>query len=314
MSASKIPAASAVAYGDSVAKAPAVPDVAPLTVDELLEKCKGRSSAELLKILKAATAHAEKASKAPTKKGVKKANAALKKASDVPLSPEEAEKAAKRGAQLDKPRAWVTFVGVHARANGWLPFPAKVTAKDKLTGEKTENILEMPASVQKDGAHVFPDGKTFNHKHAMSLSKSYWVAKTKLGTNERLYQEFEEQYVAPVRGAEKEAEESEEAEETEEKESESEAPQEPVPAAAKAAKPKAEKAEKPKKAIKSEQTWVAPKNGKFAPWTFNGRKVRRNKDNYVVGTDSDGEDEWLGLYNPETNEIEECDVPEDFTA
>ena len=189
-----LPAASAVA-------APSAPS-APLTVDEIVEQLKDRTAAELFKIIKEATKYGEKASKnaASPKKGTRK-SAAAKKESDAPLTAEEAEKAAKRGAQLDKPRAWVTFVGNDARANGWSAFPAKVTAKDKVTGEKTESIVEMPASEEQDGKHVFPDGKAFNHKHAMSLSKSYWVAKAKEGERQDLYQAFEKQYVAPVRGA-----------------------------------------------------------------------------------------------------------------
>ena len=287
-----LPIASAVA-------APSAPS-APLTVDEILEQLKGRSAAELFKVLKAVAALAEKTSKVATSS---KKGAALKKAakgSDVPLSPEEAEKAAKRGAQLDKPRAWVTFVGEHARDNGWPAFPAKVTATDKLTKVKTESIVEMPESEKRGDAHVFPDGKAFNHKHAMSLSKAYWVAKAKEGVRQDLYAEFEAQYVPPVRGASASASEAEE---------ESKEP-EVIPSAA-ATAPKSKKV-----APKSKKTddWVAPTNGKFAPWTFNGRAVRRNKDNYVVGKDADGEDEWLGQYNPQTNEIEECDVPEDFTA
>jgi hypothetical protein len=333
MSAAKIPAASAIA-------APSAP-LAPLTVDELVEQLKGRSATELFKIIKAATTLAEKASKVPTKKGTKKA---AKKDSDVPLSPEDAEKAAKRGAQLDKPRAWVTFVGNDARANGWPAFPAKVTATDKLTKVKTESIVEMPASEEQNGAHVFPDGKAFHHKHAMSLSKAYWVAKTQTGSRQDLYAEFEAQYVAPVRGVSAEGASAEgasaaasETEDTEDIYDELQAPS--AAAAAPAPKPKADESKpkaaeskpkaaeskpkaaesKPKKsALKPKKAtadvWVAPANGKFAPWTFNGRAVRRNKDNYVVGKDVDGEDEWLGQYNPATNEIEECDVPEDFTA
>ena len=306
-----LPAASAV-YGDSVAKAPSAPS-APLTVDEIVEQLKDRTAAELFKIIKEATKYGEKASKnaASPKKGTRKS--AAKKDSDVPLSPEEAEKAAKRGAQLDKPRAWVTFVGNDARAHGWSAFPAKVTAKDKVTGEKAESIVEMPESKeQEDGKHVFPDGKAFNHKHAMSLSKAYWVAKTKEGSRQDLYAEFEAQYVAPVRGAASAAATSDAEEETE---AEPEAPSAaPAPAPAHA-KPKETKPKKvTPKLKKATDEWVAPTNGKFAPWTFNGRAVRRNKDNYVVGKDVDGEDEWLGYYNPKTNEIEECDVPEDFTA
>ena len=81
MSASKIPAASAIA-------AASVAPVARLTVDEMVAQLDGRPLAELFKILKATTALAEKGSKSSaTKKGTKKK-------SDVPMTAEEEEKAA----------------------------------------------------------------------------------------------------------------------------------------------------------------------------------------------------------------------------
>lgn len=309
MSAASLPAASAVV-------APSDAPIAPLTVDEILEQLKGRSATDLFKVLKNVLTLYEKASKVASKKGTKKATA-IKKNSNVPLTAEEAEKAAatlKRGAQLDKPRAWVTYVAEHARANGWPAFPAKVTTKDKVTGEKTESIVEMPASEEQDGEYVFPDGKKFNHKHAMSLSKTYWVAKTKTGSRQDLYQAFEIQYVPPVPKTTAQITHDtpvpHEQNEEEAKESESE----PVffPSAAASPAPKSKKVAPKKSPTTKKDDWIAPKDGKFAPWTFNGRTVRRNKDNYVIGTDMDGEDEWLGLYNPQTNLIQECDVPEEF--
>jgi hypothetical protein len=296
--AKKIPTASAI-------EAPSAP-LAPITVDEILEHLKGRSAAELFKVLKAVATLSEKASKVATssKKGTKKA--AAKKDSDVPLSPEEAEKAAKRGAQLDKPRAWVTFVGEHARANGWPAFPAKVTATDKLTKVKTESIVEMPESEEKDGTYVFPDGKAFNHKHAMSLSKSYWVAAKKVGTRQDLYAEFEAQYVAPVRGVSAEGASAASAAASEADDDAEEAPVTPV----KAKKAVAKKVAPSAPAKPKQDEFVAPKDGKFAAWTHNGRALRRNNQNYVVGPK--GDDTWIGQYNPETDEIEECDAPEEF--
>jgi hypothetical protein len=284
-------------------------------VDELVEQLKGRSAAELFKVLKAATTLAEKASKVATssKKGTKKA--AAKKDSDVPLSPEEAEKAAKRGAQLDKPRAWVTFVGEHARANGWPAFPAKVTATDKLTKVKTESIVEMPESEEKDGKYVFPDGKAFNHKHAMSLSKAYWVAAKKVGTRQDLYAEFEAQYVAPVRGSSAEGARAASAASSDAEYVDDDAEDADAPAPAPVTPVKAKKAVAKKvaplaPAKPKQDEFVAPKDGKFAAWTHNGRALRRNNQNYVVGPK--GDDTWIGQYNPETDEIEECDAPEEF--
>ena len=197
-----------------------------LTVQDVLESIKSLSTADLLKVATAATTLAaknvKKASKsAPTPKKGKKATRASRGKSDAEDASDasDAKKPsdAKRGAQLVKPRAWVTYVLEDARANGWPAFPAKVTTKDKLTGLKTESVQEIPASEERDGAHVFPDGKAFSHKHAMSLSKVYWTVKSQTGDRKDLYDAFEEQYVpaaaasasesAPVTEAEAEAEE-----------------------------------------------------------------------------------------------------------
>jgi hypothetical protein len=180
---------------------------ASLTAQDILESIKSLSTADLLKVATAATTLAaknvKKASKSvsvPRKKGKKTASTK----SDVSQSSSDASPVtSKRGAQLVKPRAWVTYVLEDARANGWPAFPAKVTTKDKLTGLKTESVQEMPASEERDGAHVFPDGKAFQHKHAMSLSKVYWTVKSQTGDRKDLYDAFEEQYVpAPAAAAE----------------------------------------------------------------------------------------------------------------
>jgi len=185
---------------------------ASLTAQDILESIKSLSTADLLKVATAATTLAaknvKKASKsvsAPRKKGKKTASTK----SDVSQSSSDASPVtSKRGAQLVKPREWIVFVGNDARANGWPAFPAKVTTKDKLTGLKTSSMQEMPASEERDGAHVFPDGKAFQHKHAMSLSKVYWTVKSQTGDRKDLYDAFEEQYVpataesAPVTEAE----------------------------------------------------------------------------------------------------------------
>ncbi|NCY23240.1 hypothetical protein EBX31_14975, partial [bacterium] len=68
-------------------------------------------------------------------------------------------------------------------------------------GLKTESVQEMPASEERDGAHVFPDGKAFSHKYAMSLSKVYWTVKSQTGDRKDLYDAFEEQYVPAAAAA-----------------------------------------------------------------------------------------------------------------
>jgi hypothetical protein len=104
--------------------------------------------------------------------------------------------------QLKKPRAWVDFTLKDAQKNGWESFTVHQTKKDKVTGEKIEEEIEMPASIEVDGRHIFPDsvdeknpqGKTLIHKDAMSLSKQRWAPKTSEGTHEELYEEFLAQY------------------------------------------------------------------------------------------------------------------------
>ena len=104
--------------------------------------------------------------------------------------------------QLLKPRAWVDFTLTHAKENGWESFTVHQTKKDKTTGEKIQEEIEMPASIEVEGRHIFPDsvdeknpqGKTLIHKDAMSLSKHYWAPKTQEGTREDLYEEFLAQY------------------------------------------------------------------------------------------------------------------------
>jgi hypothetical protein len=144
--------------------------------------------------------------------------------------------------QLKKPRAWVDFTLKHAQENGWESFTVHQTKKDKVTGEKIEEEIEMPASIELDGRHIFPDsvdeknpqGKTLIHKDAMSLSKQRWAPKTSEGSHEELYEEFLAQYeedeesdqssdsesektVVRVKAADKAAEKAKKDEEKEEK-------------------------------------------------------------------------------------------------
>jgi hypothetical protein len=105
--------------------------------------------------------------------------------------------------QLRKPRAWVDFTLQHALQNGWEAFTVYQTKKDKVTGEKEEEEIEMPGSVLHDGAYVYqgsvtektPAGRQLIHKDAMSLSKQRWAPKDKKGTHQALYEEFEATYV-----------------------------------------------------------------------------------------------------------------------
>ena len=107
--------------------------------------------------------------------------------------------------QLRKPREWVNHVKADAIANGWPSYTMHQARKNKETGEKEEEDIEMPASeLNAEGAHVFegsiteklPKGRAFTHKDAMSLSAVYWKVKTQKGTRQDLYEEFDASYPA----------------------------------------------------------------------------------------------------------------------
>ena len=164
----------------------------PIELESLLANLKSLEAADLFKVMKQALAEAEKRSKGTA---TKKGTATAKKAGSMPkgVVPK----------QLRKPRAWVDFTLQHALENGWETFTVFQTKKDKETGEKIEEEIEMPGSELHDGAWVYegsvtdkcPTGKQLIQKDAMSLSKQRWAPKTKEGTHEELYAEFEAQYV-----------------------------------------------------------------------------------------------------------------------
>jgi hypothetical protein len=150
-------------------------EVAGASVEEVLASLKGLESAELFKVMKQALVEAEKRSKAAA---VPK-KAATKKAGSMPKGVVPP--------QLRKPRAWVDFTLKHALEHGWEAFTVYQTKKDKATGEKVEEEIEMPASELLNGANVYkgsvdekhPNGKQLIHKDAMSLSKQHWAPKEK---------------------------------------------------------------------------------------------------------------------------------------
>ena len=162
----------------------------PLDLAGVLSALKDMSAADLFKVMKATTAEAEKKAK-ESMKSVKKEK--KKRASSMPKGVVPP--------QLVKPRAWMDFVKKHATKNGWESFTIHTTKKDKTTGEKVEEDVEMPGSMLHDGVHVFedsvseahPKGKMLSHSDVMSLSKTWWTPKTSEGTHEELYREFEAQ-------------------------------------------------------------------------------------------------------------------------
>jgi hypothetical protein len=182
MSADEMPSASAI---DSKT-------LEPVELDAVLATLKSLEAADLFKVMKQALAAAEKRSTGTSARG---RAAAAKKPGSMPKGVVPP--------QLRKPRAWVDFTLQHALENGWESFTVFQTKKNKVTGEKEEEEIEMPGSILHDGAHVYdgsvtekcPTGKQIIHKDAMSLSKQRWAPKTKEGTHEELYNEFLASYV-----------------------------------------------------------------------------------------------------------------------
>lgn len=163
------------------------------TLSELTAAAHTMELTDLLKLIKSCVTEAEKKAKhlPTTTKG------AAKKAGSMP-----------KGAvppQLKKPRAWVEYTLKHALENGWESFTIHQSHKDKESGEKVEEEIEMPASVLHNGAYVYegsvdeahPDGRQIIHKEAMSLSKQRKEA------NHPTYAKFEAQYVPEVSEDEK---------------------------------------------------------------------------------------------------------------
>lgn len=139
--------------------------------------------AELQKVISVETEKRWKTAEKEAKKTVKKP----KKVGSMPkgvLPP-----------QFRKPNAWKAFVLKHARENGWPEFQMNHTYKDKETGEKKMEEITLSASVKSAEGYQYPEGRVFNEKDAMSLSKFYWDSKKSEGAREDLYRLFESTYV-----------------------------------------------------------------------------------------------------------------------
>ena len=168
-----------------------------IEMDAVLATLKSLEAADLFKVMKQALAEAEKRTKGSSAQK-SKTTVTTKKAGSMPKGVVPP--------QLKKPRAWVDFTLAHSLENGWESFTVFQTKKNKITGEKDEEEIEMPASVLHEGAHVYdgsvtdktPTGKQLIHKDAMSLSKQRWAPKEKTGTHEELYNEFLASYVEDV--------------------------------------------------------------------------------------------------------------------
>ena len=288
-------------------------------IQNIQESMKGLSAEELLAIIAFATSEAKKAVKSvPKVKEAKEKKGSMPKGVVPP--------------QLRKPRAWVDFTLADANANGWESFQVK--------GQEEA----MPASVLRDGKHVFEaTGKPMNNKQAMSLSKVRWDRKEGKGTRYDLYEAFEAQYVeeetvavavvessepkeeveapkpkkekkAPAPKKTEEEKEAEKAEKLAKKQAEKEAEKLAKKEASKpmtievveeAPKPAAKKIVK-KVAKKEEVTpFVCEDDGMAHEWDFKGKKFLRDFDGNMWHRTDDGESAgWAGKFDPATNSID----------
>ena len=290
------------------------------SIQNIQDSIKELSVEELLTIIAAATAEAKKKAKIVVKapKEAKEKKGSMPKGQLPP--------------QLHKPFAWVDFTLELANKNGWTVYTVK--------GQEAP----MEASVERDGAHVFPStGKPMNRKQAMSLSKFYKE------NGDELYSNFEAQYVAPepkeasVEVAavaapqpkkEKAAPKPKKTEAEKEAEKEAKLAVKEAEKLAKLAAKEAEKAAKkvapkkadekpeekkeeevvglevPKKKKKSSSevvdTWEPKtKDGKVYPRTIGGVVYMCNHINQLWVKDSDGSvGDWAGIYLPTENRID----------
>ena len=284
-----------------------------LELNTVLAALKQLGCADLFKVMRTATTEAEKRSKEESK-------APKKPKGPTPL-------------QLQKPKAWVQYVLKHASENGWASF----ICVNKSSGEE----IVMPASEEKEGKHVFPNGKALILTQAMSLSKQMWQAKAKTGTHEAVYRTFEAEFVAqPVVAAEsapkaplvrKTAEDK--AKELAAKKAATAAAKvaavaaKAAAAAEKAAEKKATPKAVPKAAVKvpvkevpvaapagvkpgpkkkAEPAWTCPNDDNVYPWTYKGEKLLRNFTNQIWTAAEDGGcGDWKGMYLPEKDCIDD---------
>ena len=160
-----------------------------MDIQTLLSSIKTLNHTDLFKLLKQTLAEVEKKSKTAATTTKKAAATAKKSSMPKGVVPP----------QLKKPRAWVDYTLKNALENGWEAFTITQKKKDKMTGETTEEVIEMPGSIMVDGAYVYDhsdaphlEGKQLIHKDAMSLSKQ---RKT---SGHESYAEFEAQYTDEV--------------------------------------------------------------------------------------------------------------------
>lgn len=136
--------------------------------EEIMSSLKSLELSELFKVIKQGLTEVEKRTKQSMKPVSKEK---VKKTGSMPkgVIPK----------QFLKPKAWLEYTINDAHKNGWESFKVIKVKKDKTTGNKTEEQIEMPKSILHNGTHVFegsvtvehPEGKQLIQKDAMSLSK-----------------------------------------------------------------------------------------------------------------------------------------------
>jgi len=166
-------------------------------VECLQQQLKSLELSDLFKVMKATVAEMERKSKAAAKQPrpvTKEKEAKPKKAGSQP-----------KGAvphQLRENKAWITFTLETAMKTGWESYVMHQSKKNKVTGEKVEEEIVMPCSMEHEGKHVYegsvtekkPNGQELTHGHAMSLAAAHWTKKTQTGTHRELYEKFLSNY------------------------------------------------------------------------------------------------------------------------
>ena len=291
------------------------------SIQQFQETFKNTSVEDLLSIIAAATAEAKKKAKVAVKEATKE------------KAPKEKKGSMPKGVlpvQLQLSFAYVDYTLAQANKNGWKEFTVK--------GQEAA----MEASVERDGAHVFPStGKPLNRKQAMSLSKYLWSNKEQKGADKAFYEAFVAQYVAPVAVVAVEVvaveapvavevaaspKKATKAKKTDEEKAAEKATKEAEKAAEKAAKEaekaaekatkEAKKAEEPKAAVagkkiakkvvkKDEVAFECEDDDMCRPWVFNGKAVFRNFKGFMwERLDGDEAGLYLGQYDKEAKTVD----------
>jgi len=307
--------------------------ISKMSFEELIAQIKLLTSDELMKVMKQTNQQVEKHLKnaSKTSKSTKTTKKATKSAS---VNPD-------RYKHLEKSRNWIKFVLNHATQNGWKSFEIKQNKTvDKVTGEKKEITTPMAESVCIDGVYYYSDsidektgkGKVINYKHAMTLSKLYYSKKDNSGLHPELYEEFCASQENQVSDQSSESSDSEKPAKSDKdnakalKQAKKEAEEAQKAAdklkaanTKKQAKKEAEEAKKKstkatKKTKEDVKDWVAPEDGEFKQWSIKGALYSINNLNHTFRFNENGgsAEDWVGIFNPENNTIQEADLPEEY--